>query len=52
LKLLSKLGCGQFGDVFKGMWRYTEVAVKVIRVIEAEKEKILKVAKNELNILW
>jgi serine/threonine protein kinase len=51
LTILEQIGSGQFGEVYKGIWRHTEVAIKVIKIVESDKEKTLSLAKQELKTL-
>lgn len=47
VELKERIGRGSFGDVFRGFWRYSEVAVKKIAITSDESvlQEILKEAK-------
>ena len=49
--MIEQIASGTFSDVYRGMWRYTEVAVKVIKLIEAERNEIITNAKKEISVL-
>ncbi|KAJ8678653.1 hypothetical protein QAD02_014440 [Eretmocerus hayati] len=46
-KLTTLLGCGTFGEVRKGWWDHTEVAVKILKV----NKSTITAVKREVNIL-
>ena len=48
ITLGEKIGQGTFGEVYKGEWQGTEVAVKVIRLPEND---LLEQCKREIDIL-
>ena len=51
LSLDKQIGSGGFSDVYKSKWQGTTVAVKVIKIVESEKETLLKQCEKEMNIL-
>ena len=51
IQLDNIIGSGAFAEVFKGTWRGTPVAVKIIKIAESEKDLILSQCEKEMNIL-
>ena len=52
IELQSKIGTGSFGEVFRGSWRGTEVAIKVIPLQKSTvKDSIFSQCKKEMDIL-
>ena len=50
ISLIEQIASGTFSDVYRGIWQYTEVAIKVIKLIEAERDEITN-AKKEISVL-
>jgi hypothetical protein len=52
VELMGRISSGQFGDVFKGSWAGTDVAVKRMKCgAHAEKEKIIQDFENEVELI-
>lgn len=52
IELLGRISSGQFGDVFKGSWAGTDVAVKRMKCgTHAEKERIIQDFENEVELI-
>ena len=49
--MIKQIASSTFSNVYRGMWRYTEVAVKVIKLIEAERDEIITNAKKEIKCI-
>ena len=49
--MIEQIASGTFSNVYRGMWRYTEVTVKVIKLIEAERDEIITNAKKEIKCI-